>query len=151
MAAGPGSAGTPVADTPAATRFRGGEGIGWARDQVWFTTIGDNRVWHYDVGGTLLAVLYDAGRAVDPLLSGVDTCTLASNGDLLVAEDGGITLCDHWSVRIRLRPASAAQRRVTLCPGGKRCQYTLPVTVPVSGAGSPAPRVSSRPPPSAHR
>lgn len=74
---------------PAATRFRGGEGIWCARGQVWFTTKGDNRVWHYDIGRALLAVLYEAGRAVDPLLSGVDNCTLASNGDLLVAEDGG--------------------------------------------------------------
>jgi secreted PhoX family phosphatase len=74
---------------PAATHFRGGEGIWCAHDQVWFTTKYDNRVWLYDVRRAQLAVLYDARRAPDPILTGVDNCTLAANGDLLVAEDGG--------------------------------------------------------------
>lgn len=74
---------------PGVTRFRGGEGIWCANDRVWFTTKGDDRVWVYDIGRERLNVLYDARRASNPVLTGVDNCTLAPNGDLLVAEDGG--------------------------------------------------------------
>jgi uncharacterized protein len=74
---------------PQATRFAGGEGIWCARGQVWFTTKHDNRVWRYDIAAARLALLYDAKTAVDPILSGVDNCVLAANGDLLVCEDGG--------------------------------------------------------------
>ena len=74
---------------PGVTRFRGGEGIWYANDRVWFTTKGDDRVWLYDIERERLSVLYDARRASNPLLTGVDNCTLAPNGDLLVAEDGG--------------------------------------------------------------
>jgi uncharacterized protein len=74
---------------PQATRFAGGEGIWCERGQVWFTTKHDNRVWRYDIAAARLTVLYDANTAVDPILSGVDNCVLAANGDLLVCEDGG--------------------------------------------------------------
>ncbi len=36
------------AQVPGATRFRGGEGIWYARDVLYFTTKGDRKVWAYD-------------------------------------------------------------------------------------------------------
>ena len=116
---------------PAATRFRGGEGIWCARGAVWFTTKGDDRVWHYDIGKERVRVLYDAGRALDPVLNGVDNCTLAANGDLLVAEDGG----DMQIVAVRpdgsVLPVAQVhgQRRseltgVTFDPSGQRLYFS---------------------------
>ncbi len=74
---------------PASTPFNGGEGITHRRDHVYFTTKGDNRVWHYDAHAERLTILYDA--ALDPgmQLSGVDNVMVARSGDLFVAEDGG--------------------------------------------------------------
>lgn len=74
---------------PEATRFAGGEGIWCAQGQVWFTTKGDDRVWHYDIARSRLGVLYDARREPEPVLTGVDNVVLATTGDLLVCEDGG--------------------------------------------------------------
>lgn len=74
---------------PASTAFKGGEGIIYARDHVYFTTKGDNRVWDLDVRRNRITVLYE--NALDPgqQLSGVDNITVARSRDLLVAEDGG--------------------------------------------------------------
>ncbi len=82
-------------DTPtrqqvaASTPFNGGEGITYWRNQVYFTTKGDDRVWRYDTRAERLTILYDA--ALDPgmQLTGVDNVTAARSGDLFVAEDGG--------------------------------------------------------------
>jgi secreted PhoX family phosphatase len=56
---------------------------------VYFTTKGDNRLWHLDTRESSLTVLYDA--ALDPTmqLTGVDNVTHSRGGDLFVAEDGG--------------------------------------------------------------
>ena len=70
------------------TPFRGGEGITWSRNHVYFTTKGDNRVWDYDTRRGRLTILYD--RSLDPgmTLGGVDNVTAAGSRDLIVAEDG---------------------------------------------------------------
>lgn len=82
--------GTPTREqVPAASRFRGGEGIWHHRGVVHFTTKGDNRVWALDPRGDRLWVLYDEAWFADPLLTGVDNIIATAAGDLLVAEDGG--------------------------------------------------------------
>lgn len=74
---------------PEATRFRGGEGTWCARGHVYFTTKHDDRVWDYDLGAQRLRVLYERATSATPVLSGADNVTVAPNGDVLVAEDGG--------------------------------------------------------------
>ncbi|MCG8668720.1 MAG: PhoX family protein [Pseudomonadales bacterium] len=72
-----------------ATHFRGGEGI-WYHDQrVFFTTKGDNRVWELDLQAQKLSILYDINTNPNPILSGVDNVTVAPSGEVIVAEDGG--------------------------------------------------------------
>ena len=73
----------------ASTPFNGGEGIWYHGGNIYFTTKGDNRVWHLDIEANRLAIVYDAATAADPLLTGVDNITVSAGGDLLVAEDGG--------------------------------------------------------------
>ncbi|HEX4906355.1 MAG TPA: alkaline phosphatase PhoX [Acidimicrobiales bacterium] len=84
--------GTPFAPTrsqvPSSTAFDGGEGIYYHDGVVWFTTKGDNRVWALDCASQTLEIAYD-DTMVDAPLRGVDNVTVASNGDVLVAEDGG--------------------------------------------------------------
>ena len=72
-----------------ALRFNGGEGIAYFEDKVYFTTKGDNRVWSLDTQTQVLRVLYDASDSLTPILTGVDNITVAQNGDIYVAEDGG--------------------------------------------------------------
>lgn len=74
---------------PEATIFRGGEGCWYHEGRVYFTTRGDNRVWQLDLMTQQLSVLYDAATAVNPVLTGVDNVTVAEDGRVLVAEDGG--------------------------------------------------------------
>jgi secreted PhoX family phosphatase len=73
----------------ASTPFKGGEGIWYFDDTIFFSTKGDNRVWAYSVTQQRLDVLYDAAAAQDPVLTGVDNLTGTCCGDILVAEDGG--------------------------------------------------------------
>jgi sugar lactone lactonase YvrE len=72
-----------------ATRFNGGEGIAYFGGKVYFTTKGDNRVWVFDINSQVLSVLYDDSAYINPVLTGVDNITVASDGSLYVAEDGG--------------------------------------------------------------
>jgi secreted PhoX family phosphatase len=71
------------------TPFRGGEGVTYSRNHVYFTTKGDNRVWDYDVRAQRLTVFYDRGLDPGMTLGGVDNVTVAKSRDLVVAEDGG--------------------------------------------------------------
>lgn len=72
-----------------ATPFAGGEGIWWHQGVVYFTTKGDNRVWAYDTQSEILTTLYDARKATNAILTGVDNVVVSCCGDVLVAEDGG--------------------------------------------------------------
>jgi secreted PhoX family phosphatase len=72
-----------------ATRFNGGEGIAYFNGKVYFTTKGDNRVWVFDVASQHLSILYDDSAYLDPVLTCVDNLTVAADGSLYVAEDGG--------------------------------------------------------------
>ena len=74
---------------PTSTAFNGGEGAWCARDTLWFTTKGDNRLWELDLSTSQLRVLYDASRFTTPVLTGVDNIVQGANRDLFVCEDGG--------------------------------------------------------------
>lgn len=74
---------------PGSTAFSGGEGCWYHRGIVYFTTKGDNRVWALDVKASVLTVVYDDDTSSNPILTGVDNVTVAQNGDVVVAEDGG--------------------------------------------------------------
>ena len=74
---------------PEATPFAGGEGIWWYQGVVFFSTKGDNRIWAYDTHAQTLEVIYDFATSDNPILSGVDNLLVSSDGDVLVAEDGG--------------------------------------------------------------
>lgn len=71
------------------TPFKGGEGIVYHEGSIYFSTKGDNRVWHFDITSQQIDVLYDASSAADPILTGVDNLLMSPGGDILVAEDGG--------------------------------------------------------------
>lgn len=67
-----------------ATKFNGGEGIAYSSGKVYFTTKGDNRVWVFDITSQVLSVLYDDSAYINPVLTGVDNVTVASDGSLYV-------------------------------------------------------------------
>jgi secreted PhoX family phosphatase len=71
------------------TAFNGGEGIFYSNGTIFFTTKGNNRVWALDTATQVLRVIYDVATSPTPVLSGVDNVTVAGNGRVLVAEDGG--------------------------------------------------------------
>ncbi|RLT91639.1 MULTISPECIES: alkaline phosphatase PhoX [unclassified Ketobacter] len=86
----PGLLQTPTRkQVPESTAFNGGEGIWYNDGSVYFTTKGDNRVWQLDTNLNHLQRVYDAATSDNPILTGVDNITVASGGELLVAEDGG--------------------------------------------------------------
>lgn len=91
---------TPVADPSAASKplrkqiegaaqFRGGEGITYLNDHIYFTTKIDNKVWALNLRSNQLSITYDAEKYQDPILTGVDNITVSPSGELLIAEDGG--------------------------------------------------------------
>ncbi|WP_460306797.1 alkaline phosphatase PhoX [Actinocorallia aurea] len=83
---------TPTREqVPGALRFNGGEGCHYADGVCYFTTKGDNRVWAYDTGTSVLDIAYDDGLVTTgpAPLTGVDNITGSAGGDLYVAEDGG--------------------------------------------------------------
>ena len=67
----------------------GGEGIWLHEGVIYFATKGDNRVWTYDTGTSMLTILYDAATSSTPILTGVDNLTVTPAGDVVVGEDGG--------------------------------------------------------------
>lgn len=86
----PNSSQTPTRlQVPLATHFAGGEGIWYHQGRVLFTTKGDNRVWEYDTRSNRLTVIYDKATSKTDILSGVDNVCVSTDGNILVAEDGG--------------------------------------------------------------
>lgn len=72
-----------------ATIFKGGEGIWYHQDKVYFATKGDNRVWCLSLADQVLSIIYDYATASHPALRGVDNLTVHNNGQIYVCEDGG--------------------------------------------------------------
>ncbi len=68
------------------TVFRGGEGVWYHENVVYFSTKGNAHVFALDVVSAQLSILYDGS---DTRLQGVDNLTVSCCGDVLVAEDGG--------------------------------------------------------------
>lgn len=75
----------------ASSVFEGGEGVWYFQGFVYFATKGDDRIWAIDVDAQTIEVIYDRETAEAPndILSGVDNLFVTSQGDVLVAEDGG--------------------------------------------------------------
>lgn len=72
---------------PGTMRFDGGEGIATLSGDVWFSTKGDDRVWHYDLATETVSLRYQAGGS--STLSGVDNLWIdPASRNLFVAEDG---------------------------------------------------------------
>ncbi|MFT5451332.1 MAG: secreted PhoX family phosphatase [Enterobacterales bacterium] len=71
------------------TSFRGGEGIVIHKDNVYFTTKHDNRVWQFNHHTQELDIIYDIASSYNPILKGVDNLVITPTGDVLVAEDQG--------------------------------------------------------------
>lgn len=104
----PGSVGTLARyQVPSMARFNGGEGMDTEGDDVWFTTKGDSRIWHYSIAGSAVSIHFQAGRGSE--LDGPDNIfhDVGSNC-LLVAEDG-----DDMQV-ILLRPDKSIEPVVQL-------------------------------------
>jgi len=108
--------------TGAAT-FKGGEGIVYHDDHVFFTTKGDNKVWDLDVGRQHLSIRYDASTATDARLRGVDNIAASADGDLYIAEDGG-------NLEIVLVDADARTIPVLRVVGQDRSELTGPAFDP---------------------
>ena len=88
--ADPSAATTPTRQqVPESTAFDGGEGIWYHHGIVYFSTKGDNRIWAYDTEAQSIRIHYDDDRFETPVLTGVDNIVITSDGDILVAEDGG--------------------------------------------------------------
>jgi secreted PhoX family phosphatase len=71
------------------TPFKGGEGVLYHENVIYFTTKHDNRVWAFDIESQQITTLYDYENSLTPILTGVDNIAVNRDGELLVAEDGG--------------------------------------------------------------
>lgn len=86
----PAASTTPTrAQVASSTPFDGGEGIWHHQGVIYFSTKGDNRIWAYETGTSMLTIIYDFATSSNPILSGVDNLTVSPTGDVVVAEDGG--------------------------------------------------------------
>lgn len=73
----------------AATQFKGGEGIVMRGGEVYFSTKGDNVIWHFNPATQKLVRFYDFEKSSNPILKGVDNLAVTPSDDIIVAEDGG--------------------------------------------------------------
>jgi hypothetical protein len=127
---------------PGTARFDGGEGIDTSGDDVWFTTKGDLRVWHYRIDTGQVAVRYQAGAP--STLDAVDNLWLdEASGALVVAEDGGnmelvaIRPDDTAVVIVRI-PGQDGSEVTGPCfsPDGQRLYFSSQ-RAPVGAVGAP--------------
>lgn len=116
---------------PSASRFNGGEGIWWHDDVVYFTTKGDHKVHAYRCVDAHLRVLYDANRAADPILRGVDNLTVTCCGDVVVAEDGDdmqlVAILPDGSLRVLAQVEGQDHSEITgpaFDPSGTRLYFS---------------------------
>jgi len=66
-----------------AARFRGGEGLAYLNDHIYFTTKYVNCVWSLNFRNNRLQVAYDAALIANPVLTGVDNITVSPDGTRL--------------------------------------------------------------------
>ena len=127
---------------PGTARFDGGEGIDTSGADVWFTTKGDLRVWHYRTDTGVVSVRYQAGAP--NALDAVDNLWLdEASGALVVAEDGGnmelvaIRPDDSAVVIVRI-PGQDGSEVTGPCfsPDGQRLYFSSQ-RAPVGAVGAP--------------
>lgn len=140
---------TPTRQQVACHVFDGGEGA-YFHDGLWFTTKGDDRVWHIDAAESALTVVYDPTTADPASLGGVDNITVDERiGEVFVAEDGGnmeiCVLLDDGGAQPFLRVESTGDSELTgpaFSPDGTRLYFssqrnpgtTFEVTGPFHGS-----------------
>ena len=123
---------TPTRDQVAnTTRFRGGEGIWYFDDAVYFVTKGTDQVFVYQLRTGMLDLIYDADAFGSPQLTGVDNVTVSAGGDVLVAEDGGnneiVVITPRGAVLPLLRIVGHDKSEVTgpaFDPSGSRLYFS---------------------------
>ncbi|HEX4894772.1 MAG TPA: alkaline phosphatase PhoX [Solimonas sp.] len=122
--------------------FDGGEGVWNYQGYVYFSTKGDNRIWVYDSQAQTLEVVYDLATAPDPILSGVDNITVTSQGDVLVAEDGGdmqiVVILPDRTLKPLLQIVgqdSSEIAGIAFSPDGRRLYFTSDRGGPLPGGG----------------
>ena len=74
---------------PQMTRFKRGEGIAYDGGMVYVATTEDSKVHAYDTRTERISLLYDKAALAEPPLINPDNVTVASSGDVFVAEDDG--------------------------------------------------------------
>ena len=114
-----------------AARFKGGEGIVYHNQQIFFTTKIDNVVWAYHTQTYLISKVYDASYYSLPLLTGVDNIEVSQSGELLIAEDGGnmqiIALDNSYQPHVLVDVHGQDRSEITgpaFSPDGKRLYFS---------------------------
>ncbi|MCZ6805010.1 MAG: DUF839 domain-containing protein [Proteobacteria bacterium] len=114
-----------------AARFKGGEGIIYHNNQVFFTTKIDNIVWAYHTQTYLISKIYDASDYQLPLLKGIDNIEVSQSGELLIAEDQGnmqIIALDHdYQPHVLVQIYGQDRSEITgpaFSPDGKRLYFS---------------------------
>jgi hypothetical protein len=127
---------------PDSAAFDGGEGLWNYHGYVYFSTKGDNRIWVYDSHRETLEVIYDLATSDNPILSGVDNITVTSQGDVLVAEDGGsmqvVAILPDRSLKPLLQIVgqdSSEIAGIAFSPDGRRMYFTSDRGGPKPGGG----------------
>jgi secreted PhoX family phosphatase len=138
---------------PGAATFDGGEGVWYDLGFVYFTTKGTDQVWVHDIARDRTWVLYDARALEAPPLAGVDNLTVASSGDLYVAEDDGnleidIITADTRDVAPVMRLQEAGHRGSEITgpafgPDGSRLYFSSQRGSALRGVGNPLPEPGS--------
>lgn len=124
------------------TAFDGGEGVWNYRGYVYFSSKGDERIWVYDANSETLEVVYDLATADNPILSGVDNITVTSQGDVLVAEDGGdmqvVVILPDRTLKPLLQITGQDRSEIagiSFSPDGRRMYFTSDRGGPRPGGG----------------
>lgn len=114
-----------------ATPFARGEGAWYHDGRVFLCTTGDDRVYAYDVQQSRMELIYDAQCHPDRPLSGNDNITVASDGTLLVAEDGGsmqvVTIAPDGELAPLVQVVGHPQSEITgpaFSPDGSRLYFS---------------------------
>lgn len=142
----------PLRRTVDATGFNRGEGAWFADGRLVFATTGDNRIW--SLVNDQLHLLHQGG-AGSPL-QGPDNVTIAPNGDVMAAEDGGnleLVVVTGGGAAPFLRLAGHEGSEITgpaFTPRGDRLYFSSQrggdgggVTFEVVGPFHPAPAVTT--------
>lgn len=114
-----------------ATPFARGEGAWYHDGKVFFCTTGDDRVYAYNIADERMELIYDVQCHGDRLLTGNDNITVAADGTLLIAEDGGnmqiVTIAPNGELAPLVMVEGHVQSEITgpaFSPDGKRLYFS---------------------------